>query len=98
MKPQDIEIERSQYGIFANAFVFVQGQRERVTIWAKPGHYASEYTAKTDEEVQQIAFNHWVSLNASALGHRGGISTSKAKKQASRENGKLGGRPRKAAK
>ncbi len=35
-----------------------------------------------------------VSLAASALGKLGGSSTSEAKQSASRENGKLGGRPK----
>lgn len=95
MKPQDIEIERSKNGIFANALVFVQGQRERVTIWAKPGHYADDYKGKSDEDIQQIAFDHWVSIYAAALGSKGGSATSEAKKKSSRENGKLGGRPKK---
>ena len=97
MKPQDIEIERSKNGIFANALVFVQGQRERVTIWAKPGHYADNYKGKSDEEIRQIVFAHWVGLSAAALGSKGGSSTSDAKKESSRENGKLGGRPRKTS-
>ena len=37
---------------------------------------------------------HWM---ARALGRAGGRSTSSAKREASRENGKLGGRPRKVA-
>lgn len=37
---------------------------------------------------------HWDSFWASRLGRKGGQSTSEAKKRASRENGKLGGRPK----
>lgn len=36
-----------------------------------------------------------LSSMASALGRKGGLSRSKAKQKSSRENGKLGGRPRK---
>ncbi len=36
-----------------------------------------------------------VSIAAAMLGRKGGLSKSKAKKRSSRENGKLGGRPRK---
>jgi hypothetical protein len=38
--------------------------------------------------------SHWKNEAAVALGSRGGKSTSDAKRKASAENGKLGGRPR----
>lgn len=46
-------------------------------------------TTKIDSAIMSVA--------ASALGRKGGKSKSPAKQQAARENGKLGGRPRKIA-
>jgi hypothetical protein len=42
-----------------------------------------------------MAASSSLSRYAAALGQRGGRSTSERKKQAARENGKKGGRPRK---
>lgn len=47
------------------------------------------------ENLRGHEIDHVVNPHARALGGRGGASTSKAKRQASRENGRKGGRPRK---
>jgi len=45
--------------------------------------------------VQKLSEDEVLRLAASAMGRKGGRSTSRAKQKAVRENGKLGGRPRK---
>lgn len=94
MQPQDIQIERSRYGVFANAIIFIGGKHEKVTIAGRPGT-GNEWESKSDEEIQQIVFNDWQSwksLSAKLNGSRGGQSRSAAKAASSAENGKKGGR------
>lgn len=95
MKPKDIQIERSKYGVFANAVVFIGGKHEKITITGRPGA-GNEWESKSDDEIQQIVFADWRSWQALASkinGSKGGQSRSAAKAASSKENGKKGGRP-----
>jgi len=61
MTPDKVTIQRSIYGIFATAKVFfpTEAKEIAVTIWGKPGHISEEYANKTDDELKEIAANHW---------------------------------------
>jgi hypothetical protein len=50
------------------------------------------------KEIVKEFLNPVKSVSAAEIGRRGGLSRSEAKKAASRENGKKGGRPRKGVK
>lgn len=71
--------------------------------WNDSDHYHWVETApiaeilRWAEEIRENEQNEQqaISQYASALGRRGGRSTSEAKRAASRENGKRGGRPKK---
>jgi len=64
-------------------------------------HATSSYGQPVFVDNDGNAYN-WADIadisTAADLGHKGGSVTSEAKKKSSRENGKLGGRPRKETK
>jgi hypothetical protein len=65
MEARDIEVERSQSGIFTYAQGIVLGQTTRVLIWGVTGENAGEYRTKSDDELRQIAYSHWKRMNIS---------------------------------
>lgn len=67
MRLQDIEVERNEAGIFAYVAAFSQGKSSKVTIWSKVGPHADEYSDKSDEEIQKIAFARWKLMETSRL-------------------------------
>jgi hypothetical protein len=67
LRPQDIEVERNESGIFAYIGIFSQGKNGKVTIWSMAGAQADEFRDKSDEEIQRIAFERWKLMETSRL-------------------------------
>jgi hypothetical protein len=67
VRPEDIEIERNEAGIFAHVNVFSHGKNGKVTIWSKVGGQAAEYQEMSDEDLQKIAFDRWRLMETSRL-------------------------------
>jgi hypothetical protein len=72
----------------------------RIRGWLTTEHAASSYGQPVFVDDNGNAYN-WLGIAsvsaAPSMGHKGGSSTSEAKRQSSRENGKRGGRPKKQA-
>jgi hypothetical protein len=67
LRPQDIEIERNESGIYAYIGIVSQRKNSKVTLWSKTGAQADEYRNMSDEEIQKIAFDRWRLMETSRL-------------------------------
>jgi hypothetical protein len=67
MQAQDIQVERNDNGIFAHVHTGVFGNTDSVVIWSRVGSQADEYRNKSDQEIQQIVYEHWNRMNNSRL-------------------------------